>query len=137
MNTRLLMTASAVFMGLTGIALSFMPSEILEYLGQVPNPILTLTLQLMGALYFGFAITNWMAKGNLMGGIYGKPLCIGNLAHFLIGGLALLKFVFNNNTDSNKIQTFFLILALIYLVLAISFTYIFFTTPKSVKRNIK
>lgn len=136
MNTKLLMIASAVFMGLTGIALSFTPSEILEYLGQVPNPILTLTLQLMGALYFGFAVTNWMAKGNLMGGIYGKPLCIGNLAHFLIGGLALLKFAFNN-TDSNKTQTFFLILALIYLVLGISFIYIFFTTPKSLKRNIK
>ena len=73
MNTKLLMTASAVFMGLIGIVLTFMPDEVLKILEQVPNTTLTLSLQLTGALYFGFAITNWMAKTVLLGGIYARP----------------------------------------------------------------
>ena len=35
MNTKLLMTASAVFMGLIGIALTFLPDEVLKILEQV------------------------------------------------------------------------------------------------------
>ena len=34
---------------------------------------------------------NWMAQGNLVGGIFGRPIAIGNLAHFTIAALALLK----------------------------------------------
>ena len=76
MNTKLLMTTSSVFMGLIGIALSFMPNEVLETFGQEPNEILTLTLQLTGSLYFSFAMTNWMAKAAIIGGIYSRPLSI-------------------------------------------------------------
>jgi len=84
MNTKIIMTASSVFMGLIGIALIFLQSEVLKALGEMPNPTLNLTLQLLGALYFGFAMTNWMAKAVLMGGIYSRPLSIGNFSHFLI-----------------------------------------------------
>jgi hypothetical protein len=125
MNTKLLMTASSVFMGLLGVALSFMPIEILETHGQVPNGTSTLTLQLAGALYFGFAMTNWMAKGVLIGGIYSRPLSIGNFSHFFISVLALLKISFNSNTSSIYIFA----LTIIYVVFAISFGYVTFTHP--------
>lgn len=125
MNTKLLMTASAVFMGLIGIALSFMPDEVLGTLGQVPNTILALTLQLTGALYFGFAITNWMAKTVLIGGIYSRPLSIGNFSHYFIAGLALIKSSANSNTSS----TYIIILTIIYVIFAILFGYVFFTNP--------
>jgi hypothetical protein len=46
-----------------------------------------------GALYLGFAMLNWMAQGNIIGGIYSRPVAIGNLAHFTIGALTLLKSV--------------------------------------------
>lgn len=125
MSTKLLMTASAVFMGLIGIALSFMPNEVLENLGQVPDPTLTLTLQLTGALYFGFAVTNWMAKTVLIGGIYSRPLSIGNFSHFLIAGLALVKSSLNSNTSS----IYIFILTIIYILFAILFGYVLFTHP--------
>jgi len=125
MNTKLLMIASAVFMGLIGITLSFMPSEILRVLGQVSNPILIIILQLTGALYFGFAMTNWMAKTVLIGGIYARPLCIGNFTHFFIAGLALIKFCLNSNTSS----IYIFILAIIYIIFAILFGYVLFTHP--------
>ena len=125
MNTKLLMTASSVFMGLIGIALSFMPNEVLETFGQMPNETLTLILQLTGALYFGFAMTNWMAKAVLIGGIYSRPLSIGNFSHFFIAGLALVKTSFNSNTTS----TYIFGLTVIYVLFAILFGYVLFTHP--------
>ncbi len=131
MNTRLLMTASSVFMGLIGIALTFIPNEITEILEQVPNRISTLTLQLTGALYFGFAMTNWMAKGVLIGGIYARPLAIGNFAHFMIAGFALLKTSLNTDTFS----PFIFILTITYVLFAILFGYVTFTHPNKIQTN--
>lgn len=125
MNTKLLMTASSVFMEFIGLALSFISREVLEILGQVPNEILTLILQLTGALYFGFAITNWMAKSVLIGGIYSRPLSIGNYSHFFIAGLALVKTLFNGNISS----TYIFIFTIIYVLFAILFGYYLFTHP--------
>ena len=132
MNTKLLMIASAVFMGLIGIVLSFMPNEVLENIEQVPNPTLTLTLQMTGALYFGFAVTNWMAKTVLIGGIYSRPLSIGNFSHFLIAGLALIKSLINSNISS----IYILILTIIYILFAILFGYVLFTHPIKNEKSI-
>lgn len=129
MNTKLLMTASSVFMGFSGITLSFMPSEVLGMLGQVPNEILTLTLQLTGALYFGLAMTNWMTKSVLIGGIYSRPLSVGNFSHFFIAGLTLVKALFKGNTSSAYIFT----LTIIYVLFAILFGYILFTQPIEIR----
>jgi len=50
-------------------------------------------VQIAGALYLGFAMLDWMAQGNIIGGIYSRPVAMGNLAHFTIGGLGLVKFI--------------------------------------------
>jgi hypothetical protein len=131
MNTKLLMTTSSVFMGLIGIALSFMPNEVLETFGQDPNEILTLTLQLTGALYFGFAMINWMTKAFIIGGIYSRPLSIGNFSHFFVAGLALLKASINGNTTSAYTYT----MTIIYVLFAILFGYVLFTHPKQKQTN--
>ncbi|GGK87891.1 hypothetical protein GCM10011405_39560 [Rufibacter glacialis] len=85
------MLASAIFMALLGGISSFMPQEVLLYLGSEATGLGPLLVQLLGALYLGFAILNWMAKGILIGGIYARPVALGNLMHFLVGALALLK----------------------------------------------
>ncbi|MGB5529013.1 MAG: hypothetical protein WBQ32_03510 [Ignavibacteriaceae bacterium] len=131
MNTKLLLTASSVFMGLIGVALIFMPNEIIETLGLVPNKSSALTLQVTGALYFGFAMTNWMSKSVLIGGIYSRPLSVGNFSHFLIAGLALVKTSINSNTSSTYIFT----LTIIYMVFAILFGYVTFTHPLKTQTN--
>ena len=42
----------------------------------------------------GFGMMNWMARDALFGGIYNKPMTIGNFMHFGIGALGLVKAVF-------------------------------------------
>jgi hypothetical protein len=91
MNTRLLMRASAAVLGVLGALATFLPQEILLGAGAPPVGLNVILIQMAGALYLGFAMLNWMAQGGVMGGIYGRPVAIGNLAHFTIGALALLK----------------------------------------------
>jgi len=45
---------------------------------------------------FGFAMINWTAKTSLLGWIYGRPIPIGNFAHYAIAALALLKIAFQS-----------------------------------------
>lgn len=124
MNTKLLMTISASTMGVTGIVLSFLPHELLNYLGSTTGTILdALILQILGALYFAFAMVNWTAKANLIGGIYSRPIAVGNLTHFTIGSLALIKGYFSSH------ETAILTLSVIYTVFAILFAIVFFKHP--------
>ena len=85
------MASTALVLGGAGIAASFMPHDILVGLGLAPVVPLPLLVQLLGALLFGFAMLNWLAKDMSIGGIYGRPIIVGNLAHFVIGALTLLK----------------------------------------------
>lgn len=89
--TRLLMSASALFMGLLGIIASFAPDEILRLLDAASSPQLPLLIQITGALYLGFAALDWMARDNLIGGIYSRPVAVANLLHFLTAGIALIR----------------------------------------------
>jgi len=124
MNTKLLMISSALIMGVVGIFLEFVPHEVLNYFGSQSTGINPLLMQLTGALYLGFAMMNWMAKTVLIGGIYARPLAIGNFVHFLVGALALLKYGF-----SSSITVTIWILAIIYSLLAILFGIVFWTHP--------
>lgn len=126
MNTKLLMSASAIVLGAIGILLTFMPEEISLALNVTGSVIL---FQLLGALYFAFAMLNWTAKGNLIGGIYSRPVAIGNFAHFMIGGLALIKLALHQPFSSLSI------LAVVYVVFAALFGWVFFTSPVS-KANV-
>ena len=90
-HPRLLMTLSAIMLALLGLPCIFVPEIVLAKLSGSTTPGAELIVQLTGALYLGFAGLNWMGRGNLIGGIYGRPVAIGNLMHFLVGGLALLK----------------------------------------------
>ena len=87
MNTKLIMAASALFMAAIGISLTFLPKEISNMIGAGYISNIPIALQLSGALYFAFAMLNWMAKGSIIGGIYNRPLTIANFTHFAIGGL--------------------------------------------------
>jgi Na+-driven multidrug efflux pump len=124
MNTKLLMTISALTMGVAGIVLSFLPHELLNYLTSTTGTVLdSLILQILGALYFAFAMVNWTAKANLIGGIYSRPIAIGNLIHFTIGALALIKEYFSNH------EMVILTLTVIYTAFAILFAMVFFKHP--------
>jgi hypothetical protein len=123
------MTLCAIFLAVIGIGLTFLPDELSVYINVAPDKNFVLILQLLGALYFGFGMLNWMAKGSSIGGIYNKPIVAANFAHFLIGALALLKGL-SNSQDSIY---FMWILAGIYSIFAILFGILFFRNP--VMRN--
>ena len=91
MNTKLLMTASVLVLGLAGLAATFAPAELLTAWGTPATEPTVLLVQLLGALYFAFALLNWTAKGAIIGGIYARPVSIGNCVHFTVGALALAK----------------------------------------------
>jgi len=125
MPTKLIMTLSAITMAIIGIGLTFAPREILSYAHTNSTAVFVIILQLLGALYFAFAMLNWMAKGAIIGGIYNKPIAIANFVHFLIGGLALAKALIHNQ----RLPYFLWFLTGIYLVFAVCFGFIFTRHP--------
>lgn len=129
MNTKLLMTISAIVLGATGTVLTFMPQEISRYLNLTES--VSVLFQILGALYFGFAMLNWTAKANLIGGIYSRPVAIGNFTHFLVGGLALIKLVIHNTS-----WTYIWVCAILYLIFSLLFGYVFFTNPNSTNKTV-
>ncbi|MDW7695644.1 hypothetical protein R9C00_26345 [Flammeovirgaceae bacterium SG7u.111] len=128
MNTKILMISSAFTLGMVGIALSFLPAEIAQYLNIGSDAISALPLQLLSSLYLGFAILNWMAKDNLIGGIYSRPVAIGNMTHFIVGALALIKMVTNIQSHREIV----IALTVIYAIFGICYGYVFMTTPSQV-----
>jgi len=91
MFSRVLMTLSAIFLALAGLITSYFPDRVLETHGTVPDGPTLLLIQMMGALYLGFAVLNWMARGTLMGGIYGRPIGLGNFLHFAMVAVMLTR----------------------------------------------
>ena len=96
MNTKILMTASGLALGLAGLAASFAPAELLRVLGSPAQEPLPVLMQLLGGAYLAFAIANWTAKDSLIGGIYARPLSLGNCVLFVTGALALAKQQFSH-----------------------------------------
>lgn len=131
MNTKTLMISSCIFLGALGITLSFIPDEIISGLGIIPNPISTLLLQLLGSLYMGFALLNWMAKGSLIGGIYNRPVSIGNLMHFSVGAISLIKII----TKIESPLEIIIPLTVVYTIFALFFGYVFKTNPSRIENT--
>ena len=130
MKTKILMTSSAIFLAIIGILLSFLPNEIADYLNVKPDIITILFLKILSALYLGFGILNWMAKGTLIGGIYNRPVAIGNLMHFGVGAIALIKIISSIQAHSEIIIS----LTAVYVIFAILFAYVFKTNPTKAEK---
>jgi hypothetical protein len=128
MNTKLLLGASAIVMGASGLAGTFAPQELATALGITSTGVLPLLIQLLAALLFGFAMVNWMARGSLIGGIYNRPVLVGNVAHFLIGGLAAIKAVL-----AGEHRPLVIGIAAVYAVFAIGFGTLLFRGPVTAK----
>jgi len=127
MNTKLIMIVSAVCLAAAGVGLSFFPKEIANYIGLDSTKASQLVMQILGALYFGFAMLNWMAKGSIIGGIYNKPLIVANMSHFLIGALSLIKGLMSTSNPSYQL----VILTGIYTIFAVLFAILFIRHPAS------
>jgi hypothetical protein len=91
----MLMTCAAIVLSVGGLACSFAPGELLAAAGIVEAPALALlVVQALGAAWLGFALLDWHARGAPFGGIYGRPVALGNFLHFTVIALALAKAAF-------------------------------------------
>ena len=125
MNSKTILTSSAINLIIIGVAFSFIPAELLGFLKMEKTAEAEILFQLVGALYFGFGMLNWTARRSIVGGIYNKPISIANFAHFLIGALALVKTAFSNQ----EIHYFIWFLCLIYIFFGICFALMMFKHP--------
>jgi len=117
MNTKILMTSSALILGLAGVFALFAPEVLLPAAAGATSVL----VQLMGALYFSFALMNWTAKDSAIGGIYARPVSLANFSHFLSGVLLLLKYQL-----SNEINLFVVAALVVYAVYAVCFYWLVF-----------
>jgi hypothetical protein len=83
-------TSAAVLL-LGGIALLFASDTLLPRL--VPGfPASAGWLgQLLAAAWLGVAALNWLNRGAKLGGIYGRPVVLANLALYFISALSLVR----------------------------------------------
>lgn len=124
MPTRLIMIITTAYLALIGLILSFLPGEFLVYFDQPANTFTVTAFQVIGALYLGFAMLNWMVKSSRIGGIYNRPVVIANLMHFGVVSIALIKLIVGGLANPAVIA-----LAVVYALFAIGFGYLLRTSP--------
>lgn len=124
-NTRILLIASTVFNGMMGLLTSFLPQEVLKITDLPTSPVNVLLLQIMSAFYIGLAMINYMSKDAVIGGIYNRPILMGNIAYHSIASIALVKYALNQGLFSTTLIT----LTVVYCILSLGFLKLFFVGP--------
>lgn len=117
------MALSAAVMIVAGVTATFLPQELLAAIGAPVSYPLVLIVQVTAALYLGFGFMNWTARGVLLGGIYARPLALGNFLHFAAMAVALLKSVATIGSPPVYVAV------VIYVVFAAWFGKVLFTSP--------
>ena len=89
MNSKVVLVASAAVLLATGLVLNFAPDETAAWLGAPPSPVVSVILQVLAAALLGMGFLNYFSRANMIGGIYGRPLALGNLLIFAISAIVL------------------------------------------------
>ena len=117
MNTKLLMTVTSLTLALAGVVALFAPEAVLALAGAPAAELLTVLVQLLGALYFSLALMNWTAKDSAIGGIYARPVSLANFGHFFAGALLLIRY---------QVTAAFNLPVVVILVVYVSFAGVFY-----------
>jgi hypothetical protein len=121
MKTKILMTSSCLIFGILGISALFMPDRVLSAFGINTTDASSLLVQLMGTLFFAFALMNWTVKDGVIGGIYQRPVSLANFAHFFAGALTALKYLLSHSASPLIVG-----IAVIYAAYAVMFYWLVF-----------
>lgn len=90
---RSILVASAVFLFAAGAAGLFGADYVAAKI--VRGSLASETfVQIGSASLLGFSLLNWMSRGNVIGGIYLRPLTLANLMLFGVSALSLSRSVF-------------------------------------------
>lgn len=83
------LTSTAVILGTVGVALLFAPVETSAFVTGASAS--EAAGQLISAGFLSLAIVNWMGRGAVYGGIYGRPILLGNFLFGFILGTTTLR----------------------------------------------
>lgn len=125
-TSKIVLGSSALLLAFSGLALTFFPDEIAISLDLPERTSVMLLIQVIGAMYFGFAMLNWMSRRSRIGGIYNRPIAIANMTHFMMVGIALTKLML----AKAALPQAFWVITFIYVVYALIFGWLLFRTPK-------
>lgn len=80
---------SVVILGGLGLLCLVSPGSLFPGAGETPE--LRLAAQLLAAGWLGLAALNWINRGAILGGIYGRAVVVGNFTTYLISTLVLTR----------------------------------------------
>jgi len=125
MNGKIVLTASAVLLITLGVVLNFIPQEAAAALGIAVAPVTTALTQVLASALLGMGFIDWFSRANRIGGIYARPLALGNFLLFGSSALSLGR-TFSAHHDARIIG----IAAAVFALLALAFCWlIFFADP--------
>ena len=123
-------TMSALCFAVFGAMLLFAPEEVGGAL--TPESHGGLIAPLLGAALLGFGAMNWIARGSVLGGIYGRAVVAGNQTHLVIGALVLMK----RGIDGGAHHAAYWVLTGLYVLGASFFVYLtFFSSGFQAQRS--
>ncbi|HEX7729093.1 MAG TPA: hypothetical protein VF392_08660 [Terracidiphilus sp.] len=85
--SKIVLVSSGVVLFGVGVGLDFLPQETARLMGAPGTPAVAALVQVLAAALLGVGILNWLSRENRVGGIYGRPLALGN---FLLFGVAAM-----------------------------------------------
>jgi len=121
MPGRIILTLSALAQLVSGLAALFAPDELARVLDPAASSSLPVAIQLIGGSLLAFAVLNWMSRRNRIGGIYARPIGMGNLVLFTTAALTIGKALF-----AGHLPPAFIPAGVVFGVLAASFAWLVF-----------
>ena len=109
-----IVAAAAIYLLLVGALCLFLPEKVGAQFGAGANAPLLL-IQVLGSACLGLGLLDWVSRHSMVGGIYGRPLVIGNLVHFVCGALVFARSLMDAQTAMTWIGL------AVYSVFAIAF----------------
>jgi hypothetical protein len=91
---------SAALLSLSGLVLLFASDVLLPAVVPGLPPAAAWLGQLLAAAWLGVAALNWLQRAAVLGGIYGRPIVLANLALYFVSALSLLRALLSAGTSS-------------------------------------
>ncbi len=82
---------SALVLGVAGFALLFASDLLVPALVRSYPPSAAWFAQMLAAAWLGVAALNWLQRSARLGGIYGRPIVLANLALYFITATSILR----------------------------------------------
>ncbi|HEX7326244.1 MAG TPA: hypothetical protein VF292_12975 [Rhodanobacteraceae bacterium] len=90
MATSVLSHVSALLLGIAGLVLLFASDVVLPGIIAGFPATAAWVGQLLAAAWLGVAVLTWLQRKSILGGIYGRPTVMANLALYFISALSLI-----------------------------------------------